>query len=93
MPCKILTAGGVLLGDTSEEVLQGIVTENYGDAYLVRIQILAVPAIGHNLFLVKTATRKGIVSIFNRGNSRLEAFDATLHLWENTTICTRLRLT
>ena len=79
-PRKILTAGGALLDGTGEGILQGVITDNYGNGHLVRIQILVVPTIGRNLFSVKTATRNGIVSIFDRENSRLEAFGITLPL-------------
>ena len=79
-PLKILTAGGALLDGTGEGVLQGVITDNYGNSYLVRIQILVVPTIRRNLFSVKTATRNGSVSIFDRENPRLEAFGVTLPL-------------
>ena len=42
--------------------------------------MLVVPAIGPNLFSMKTATQNGIVSIFDRENPRLEAFGVTLLL-------------
>ena len=38
----------------------------------MRIAILVVPSIGRNLFSVKSATKKGVVSIFDFDNSRLE---------------------
>ena len=79
-PRKILTAGGTLLDGTGEGILQGIITDHYGNGHLVRIHILVVPMIGHNLYWVKTATRNGIVSIFDRENPRLEAFGVTLPL-------------
>ena len=79
-PRKILAAGRALLDGTGEGILQGVITDNYGNGHLVRIEILLVPTIGQNLFSVKTATRNGIVSIFDRGNPRLEAFGVTLPL-------------
>ena len=79
-PRKILAAGGALLGDTGEGILQGIITDNYGNGHLVRIQILVVPTIERNLFSMKTAIRNGIVSLFNRENHRLEAFGVILPL-------------
>ncbi|CAN0474920.1 unnamed protein product, partial [Ascophyllum nodosum] len=39
-----------------------------------------IPTIGRNLFSVKTATRNGIASIFDRENPRLEAFGVTFPL-------------
>ena len=80
MPRKILTAGGALLDGTGEGIHQGVITDNYGNGHLVRVQIIVVPTIRRNLFSVKTATRNGIVSIFDRENPRVEAFDVTLPL-------------
>ena len=79
-PRRILIAGGALLDGTGEGNLQRVIIENYGNGHFVRIQILVVPTIVHNLFSVKTATRNGIVSIFDRENPRLEAFAITLPL-------------
>ena len=75
-----LTAGGALLDGTGEDFFHDVVTDNYCSGHLVRIQILVVPTIGRNPFLVKTATRNGIVSIFDRENPRLRAFGVTLPL-------------
>ena len=36
-PRKTLTAEGALLGGTGEEILQGAITDNYGNGHLVRI--------------------------------------------------------
>ena len=79
-PRKILTARGALLDGTGEGILQGVITDNYDNGHIVRTQILVVPTIGRNLFSVKTATRNGIVSIFDRENPRLETFGVTLPL-------------
>ena len=79
-PRKIPTAGGALLDGTGEGILQGVITDNCGNGQLVRIQVLVVPTIERNLFSVKTATRNGIVSIFDRENPRLEAFGVTFPL-------------
>ena len=79
-PRKILTAGGTLLDGTCEGILQDVITDNYGNVPLLQNQILVVPTIGRNLFSVKTATRNGIVLIFDRENPRLEAFGVTLPL-------------
>ena len=79
-PRKILTAGGALLDGTGEGIIQGVITDNYGNGHLIRIQILVAPTIGRDLFSVKTATRSGIVSIFDRDNPWLEAFGVTLPL-------------
>ena len=79
-PRKILTVGGALLDGTGEGILQAVITDNYGNGHLVRIQILVVLTIGRNLLTVKTAIRNGIVSIFDRKNPRLEALGVTLPL-------------
>ena len=55
-PLNILTAGGALLDGTAEIILQGLVTDNYGEQHLARIAILIVTGIGRNLFSVKSAT-------------------------------------
>ena len=79
-PLKMLTTGGALLDGTGEGILQGVITDNYGSGQLVRIQVLVVPTIGRNLLSAKSATRNGIISIFDRENPRLEAFGVTLPL-------------
>ena len=70
----------MLLDGSGEGILQGVITDNYGNDHLVRVPILVVPTIGRNLFSVKTATRNVIVSIFDRENPRLEAFGVNLPL-------------
>ena len=54
-PHAILTAGESLLGDTPDGVLQGLITDDYGEQHLARFAILIVSGIGRNLFSVKTA--------------------------------------
>ena len=48
----ILTAGGALLNGTAACLLQGLVTYDYGNQILVRVDIMVVPGIGCNLFSV-----------------------------------------
>ena len=79
-PRKILTAGGALLGGTAEGILQDLVTDNHGEQHLARIDILIVFGIGHNLFSVKSVTKKGVVSIFDNNNPRLELSGITVPL-------------
>ena len=79
-PRKNFSARRTLLDDTGEGVLQGIITDNYGNGHIVWIQILVVPTIGRDLFLVTKAMGKGVVSILDHENSRLESFRATLSL-------------
>ena len=81
-PRTILTIGGSLLEDTAEGVLQGLITDDYGEQHPAQIVILIAPGIGRNIFSVKTAERKGIVSIFDVNKSRLEAGDITMLLRE-----------
>ena len=61
-----------LAGRTAKGILQGLVTDNHGEQHLARIAIFIVPGIGYNLLSVKSATKKGIVSIFDFDNPRLE---------------------
>ena len=79
-PRTVLTAGGALLDGAAEGVLQGLITDDFGEQHLARIAILIVPGIGRNLFSVKTAATKGIVSIFVANKPRLEAGDITVPL-------------
>ena len=79
-PRTILTAGGTLLEGTAEGVLQGLITNDYEEQQLARIAILIVPGIGRNLFSVKTAARKGNVSIIDVNKLTLEAGDITVPL-------------
>ena len=61
-PRKIFTTGEALLDGTAEGILQGLFTNNHGEQHLARTAILIVAGIGRNLFSVKSATNKGIVS-------------------------------
>ena len=79
-PRKILTAGGSSLGGTAEGVHQGLDTDNHGEQYLPRIAILIVPGIGQFVFSVKLATKKGVVSIVDFDNPRLELSGITVTL-------------
>ena len=79
-PRKIFTAGGALLDGTAETILQGLITDNHGKLYLARVAILIVPGIGRNIFSVESATKKGVVSISDFDNSRLELSDITIPL-------------
>ena len=79
-PCKILTAEAALLDGAAEGILQGLVTDNHGEQHLARIAILIVPGIGCNLFSVKSATKKGVVSIFDFENPGLELSGITVPL-------------
>ena len=69
-----------MLNGTAEGILQGIVTENHGEQHLARIAIFIVPGIGRNLFSVKSATKKGVISIFDFDNPRLELSGITVPL-------------
>ena len=79
-PHKILTSGGVLLDGTTEGVLQGLVTDYYGNQILVRVDIMVASRIGYNLFSVTTAAKKGIVTILDYENPRLEGNNVTVPL-------------
>ena len=79
-PRKILIAEGAMLDGTAEGVLQGLVTDDNGNQILVRVDIVVVPKIGRNLFSVMTAAKKGIATIFDYENPRLEGFNVTVPL-------------
>ena len=79
-PHKVLTAGGALLDSTAEGVLQGFVTDDYGDQILIRFDIVVVLGIGCNLFSVMTAAKKDILTMFDYENPRLEGSNVTVSL-------------
>ena len=79
-PRKVLTAGGALLDGMAEDVLQGLVNDDNGNQILVRVDIVVVRGIGHNLFSVMASAKKGIMIIFDYENPRLEGFNVTVPL-------------
>ena len=87
-PRNTLTAGEALLDGTAEGILQGLVTDDHEEQHLARIIVLIVPGIGYNLFYVKSATKRGVVSIFDFNNPRLELSGTTIPLRaENGDLC------
>ena len=87
-PRTVRTAGGALLDDTAKGALEGLTTNDCGEQHLARIAILIVPGIGRNLFSVKTAARKGIVSISTSTNPGWRWATLPWHFAERTTIST-----
>ena len=79
-PRMMLTAGETMLNGTAESMLQGLVTDDNGNQIPLRVDIVVVPRTGRNLFLGVTVAKKGIVTIFDYENPRLEGFDATVPL-------------
>ena len=69
-----------MLDGTAEGVLHGLVTDNNGKKILVWVNIVVVPGIECNLFSVMTAAKKGVVTIFDYENSRLEGFNVIVRL-------------
>ena len=61
-------------------MLQGLVIDDNGNKILVRVDIVVVPRIGRNLFSVIIAAKKGIVTIFDYENPRLEGLNVTVPL-------------
>ena len=83
-PRRLSQSGGATLNGTGEGVLQDLITDDYGNQILVRVDIVVVPGIGRNLFSVMTAAEKGIATIFDYKNPRLEVINATVPLrWES----------
>ena len=80
MPLKILTAGGSLLDGTTEGLLQGFVTDEYGNPHLAWVGILIVSRIGRNLYFVKTPASANIASILTMENPRLGGHGITIPL-------------
>ena len=79
-PCKILTAEEAMLNGTAEGVLQGLVTDENDNQIPVRVDIVVVPGIGRNLFSVMTAAKKSIATIVDYEDPRLDGFDVTVLL-------------
>ena len=80
-PRTILTAGGALLDGTAKGVLQGLITEDYGEQHLALVVTKKVPGIGRNRFSVKAAAktaRKG--NNFDVNKPRLVAGDVNVPL-------------
>ena len=48
-PRTMLTVTGALLDGIAEGVLQGLITDEYGEQHVARVAILLVPGIGRNL--------------------------------------------
>ena len=69
-----------MLDGTVKGMLQGLVTDDNGNQILVRVDIVVVPEIGRNLFSVMTAAKKGIATIFDYENPRLEGINTTVPL-------------
>ena len=88
-PRNILTPGGALLDGTAEGVLQGLVTDNYGNKILVRVDVVVVPWIRRNLFSVMTAAKKGIMILFDYENLWLQGFNVTVPLQSKSGDSTR----
>ena len=79
-PRKIITAGGALLDGTAAGVLQGVITDDYGNQILNRVDVVMMPGIGCNLFSVMTSAKKVIATIFDYENPRLEGINVTVPL-------------
>ena len=59
-PHKILTAGGILLDGTVENVLQGLVTDDNDKKIFVRFDIVVVSGIGRNPFSIRSAAKRAL---------------------------------
>ena len=69
-----------MLNGTAEGALQGLATDDSGNLTFVRVDIVVVPGVGRNLISVTTAAKKGIATIFDYENPRLEGFIVTVPL-------------
>ena len=61
-------------------MLQGLVIDDNRSQILLRVDIMVVPGVGRNLISVMTAAKKGIATIFDYENPRLEEFNPTVPL-------------
>ena len=74
----ITTTGGDQLEKAGQGLLRGHIIDAQGVQRLIQISVLIVPSLGRNLFSAKQASRKGVVSIVDKHNPRLEANNFTL---------------
>ena len=79
-PRTVLTTEGALLDGTAKGVLQGLVTDNYSNKTLDRVDIVLVSRIERNLSSATAAVQKGLVTIFDYEKPRLEGFNVTVPL-------------
>ena len=79
-PRTILSARGAPLDGTAEGVFQGLITVDYEEKHLARIEILTVPGTGRYISSVKRAARKSTASMFDVSKPRLEKDDITAPL-------------
>ena len=75
-----LSAGRAMLDGTVESVLQVLVTDDYGNQILVRVDLVVVPRIGRNLFSVSTAAKTSFMTISDCEKPRLEGINVTVPL-------------
>ena len=80
MPRKVLTAGGALLDVTVEDELQGLVTHDYGNQILIRVDGVVIPSIERSLFSATTTTKKSIGAILDSESPSLEGISVIVLL-------------
>ena len=74
VPHTIVAAGKHLLKGVETGIIFGAVTDNLcGNALHVSFRVVLVPGLGTNLFSVTSAMQKGVASLFNADNPRLES--------------------
>ena len=79
-PRTILTAGGALLDGTEVGILQGFITDDYGEHHLARIAIVMVCGIGRNMFSVKQQRKEIMILIFDAIKPSLKVGDTSVTL-------------
>ena len=87
-PRTILTSGGALLNGTAEGVLQGLITDDYGEQRLARIAILIVRGIGRDILSVKQQRERSSFGFFTLTNPGWRRATLPCHFAERTTTST-----
>ena len=84
----ILTARNALLDGTAEDVLQGLITDDYGEQRLARIAILIVRGIGRDILSVKQQRERSSFGFFTLTNPGWRRATLPCHFAERTTTST-----
>ena len=71
-PRKILSVAGAMLDGKAAGVLKDLVTADYGNQVLLRVDIVVVPRIGRSLLSVMTLTKTDIMTNFDYENPMLK---------------------
>lgn len=72
VPHTIVAAGQHLLQGVATGTVCGVVADNRGQELPISFRVIVVPGLGANLLSVTAAMLKGVATMFEPGNPRLE---------------------